>query len=125
MTTDHFDPDDTNCLEGRPPTPEERAAEWRELNRITPTPADKMALMMSFQGESGDPPRTAGLRRVNHLHRENGLPKYIVSAEGCAQIEREHADLLTMLKRVRKHGGIENLAQFDEMDELIARVQKP
>ena len=48
MRDDHFDPDDTNCLEGRPPTPEERAAEWRELNRIAPTPADKMALMMNF-----------------------------------------------------------------------------
>lgn len=33
------------------------------------------------------------------------------------------AELLTMLKRVRKQGGIENLKQLDEMDELIGRAQ--
>lgn len=38
---------DPDCLEGPGRTPEEMAAEWRELDRIAPTPAEKFQLMFN------------------------------------------------------------------------------
>lgn len=46
---DRINPD---CLEGPGRTEEERAADWRELDRVAPTPADKFALM--FRGPNPD-----------------------------------------------------------------------
>jgi len=48
-----------------------------------------------------------------------------VRDEGAGRDKQRIKELLDMLRRVRKHGGIENLAQLDEMDELIARSQTP
>ena len=48
-----------------------------------------------------------------------------VMDKGAGRDKQRIKELLDMLRRVRKHGGIENLAQLDEMDELIARSQTP
>jgi len=53
------------------------------------------------------------------------LLEAICRDEGAGRDKQKIKELLDMLRRVRKHGGIENLAQLDEMDELIARFNLP
>jgi hypothetical protein len=53
------------------------------------------------------------------------LLEAICRDEGAGRDKERIKELLDMLKRVRKHGGIENLAQLDEMDELIERSNLP
>jgi hypothetical protein len=129
MRDDHFDPDDENNLEGRPPTPEERAAEWRELNRIAPTPADKMALMMSFQNEQ---------EPDDYLDDDDPLWLVDVQIRGLLEghgATEDHESVLTFLRGtglhertvVRVHraivGAEKNAAELAEARSQIAATE--
>jgi hypothetical protein len=73
---------DPNNLEGDPPTPEERAAMARELDRVAPTPADKFALMFGQRPT----PRTDKAEYQVRLGRHRRM---VVRPELARQLERE------------------------------------
>lgn len=81
---------DPNCLEGPGRTPEELAENFRELNKVAPTAAEKLMLMT---GNLRPTPRTdAEEARM----RDAGCPG-IVTAGFCQRIERELAEALEQL----------------------------
>jgi hypothetical protein len=96
---------DPNCLEGPGRTPEELAENFRELNKVAPTAAEKLMLMT---GNLRPTPRTdAEEARM----RDAGCPG-IVTAGFCQRIERELAEaleqrdgLLEALKRIARNPG--------------------
>jgi len=86
---------DPNNLEGPPPTPEERAAMARELDRVAPTPGDKFALMLGQRPTPrtdafyGCPPPSSGKQ-----WQTKGTMEELYFAR---QLERELAEALETL----------------------------
>jgi hypothetical protein len=84
---------DPNNLEGPPPTPEERAAMARELDKVAPNPAEKFELMFGHRLT----PRTDAVRfRVGESDHRAVHEVY------AKQLERELAEARALLAAANK-----------------------
>ncbi len=92
---------DSNCLEGPGRTPEEMAENFRELNKVAPTAAEKLMLMT---GNLRPTPETDD-RTFHRDSGEYGMVDYVVDADFARHIERQRDELLEALKRIAPRTG--------------------
>jgi hypothetical protein len=87
---------DPNCLEGRGRTPEQMAADYRALQAVAPTAADKLALM--FRHLRPTPEVDANLVDISGAGAT--VHTRYVRADLARRLERQRDELLDFLSKL-------------------------